>query len=102
MKKEDLIKKAAERGITIDETTAEKYVSLSDEELENINVSGGCEKPPDGSVYIEDKNRAKNCAYYDREHYVTDTCTSCRSCVVVEEFPRVGVYCTNPAPWLTK
>jgi predicted Zn-ribbon and HTH transcriptional regulator len=36
MKKEDLIKKAAERGITIDETQAEKYINLSDEELENI------------------------------------------------------------------
>jgi DNA-directed RNA polymerase subunit RPC12/RpoP len=36
MKKEDLIKKAAERGITLDETQAEKYINLSDEELENI------------------------------------------------------------------
>jgi hypothetical protein len=44
MKKDELIKKAAERGITLDETQAEKYINLSDEELENLEISGGCEK----------------------------------------------------------
>ncbi|MDR0975050.1 MAG: hypothetical protein LBL80_05110 [Ruminococcus sp.] len=41
MKKETLIKKAAERGITLTESQAEKYVSISDEELENLDISGG-------------------------------------------------------------
>ncbi|MDR0904498.1 MAG: hypothetical protein LBM59_07690 [Ruminococcus sp.] len=42
MKKEDLIKKAHERGIAIDETQADKYIALSDDELENLAVAGGC------------------------------------------------------------
>jgi DNA-directed RNA polymerase subunit RPC12/RpoP len=50
MKKEDLIKKAAERGMTITEEQAEKYVNLSDEELENLDVSGGCKEAV--TVYI--------------------------------------------------
>ncbi|MDR0987523.1 MAG: hypothetical protein LBL98_07530 [Ruminococcus sp.] len=44
MKAEDIMKKAAERGITIDAAESEKYVNLSDEELENLSVSGGCPK----------------------------------------------------------
>ncbi|MDR0987617.1 MAG: hypothetical protein LBL98_08010 [Ruminococcus sp.] len=43
MKKEDLIAKAAERGILLDEEAAKKYINLSEEELENLSVSGGCE-----------------------------------------------------------
>jgi DNA-directed RNA polymerase subunit RPC12/RpoP len=39
MKKDDLIKLAAARGITLSAAQAEKYTELSDEELENL--SGG-------------------------------------------------------------
>ncbi|MDR0904502.1 MAG: hypothetical protein LBM59_07710 [Ruminococcus sp.] len=41
MKKEDLIKKARERGITLTDEQAEKYINLSEEELENIVGGGG-------------------------------------------------------------
>jgi hypothetical protein len=75
MKKEDLMKKAAERGITLSEEQAEKYATLSDEELENIDVSGGASVcPPDnpascfGPVYgdgriLLDGNYYYHCAY---------------------------------------
>ncbi|MDR0975051.1 MAG: hypothetical protein LBL80_05115 [Ruminococcus sp.] len=39
MKKETLIKKAAERGITLTESQAEKYLALSEDEL--ANIAGG-------------------------------------------------------------
>jgi hypothetical protein len=57
MKKEDLIKKAAERGITIDETQAEKYINLSDEELENLEVSGGC----GGGTELTEEEKNRQC-----------------------------------------
>jgi hypothetical protein len=43
MVKEEIIKKAAEQGITLDETQAEYCINLSDEELEKLTVSGGAE-----------------------------------------------------------
>ncbi|MDR0987613.1 MAG: hypothetical protein LBL98_07990 [Ruminococcus sp.] len=41
MKKEELIKKAAERGFALSELQAEKLTELTDEELENLDISGG-------------------------------------------------------------
>jgi hypothetical protein len=77
MKKEELIKKAAERGITIDETTAEKYVNLSDEELENLDVSGGgCTGSPFSKV-----SRDNFCSKYVKGWDINlPTCKPCELC----------------------
>ncbi|MDR0987608.1 MAG: hypothetical protein LBL98_07965 [Ruminococcus sp.] len=41
MKKEEIIAKAFERNITINEDTAEKLTELSEEELENLAGAAG-------------------------------------------------------------
>jgi rubrerythrin len=51
MKKDDLIKLAADRGINLSEKQAEKYTELSDEELENLAGGGEIKcRINDGSV----------------------------------------------------
>ncbi|MDR0987611.1 MAG: hypothetical protein LBL98_07980 [Ruminococcus sp.] len=81
MKKEELIKKAAERGVVLDEAQAEKYTELSDEELDNLSVSGGGCGTPDGKK-IDDKTYAAKCAYFNRKNNTPITVTYC-------------IYCTN-------
>ncbi|MDR0904499.1 MAG: hypothetical protein LBM59_07695 [Ruminococcus sp.] len=66
MTKEDLIKKAAARGITLTETEAEKYLNLSDEELENI--AGG------GPDYCLEKCSQ---GITEAKFWKTSTCTNC-------------------------
>ncbi|MDR0987615.1 MAG: hypothetical protein LBL98_08000 [Ruminococcus sp.] len=48
MKKEDLIAKARERGIDLSDEQAEKYINLSEDELENI--AGGFTVYPNGGA----------------------------------------------------
>jgi hypothetical protein len=63
VKKEDIIKRAAERGITIDAETAEKYINLSEEELLNLDVSGGkCLKQAKEKMVLP--SEAQTCNYY--------------------------------------
>ncbi|MDR0975045.1 MAG: hypothetical protein LBL80_05085 [Ruminococcus sp.] len=96
MKKEDLIKKAAERGITLDEAQAEKYISLSDEELENLAVAGGgiCDKDPEpqsmadcvgtkpsGKRYIKEPWKAKDfCGHYSMSRSRSAGVSYCEQC----------------------
>ncbi|MDR0903698.1 MAG: hypothetical protein LBM59_03615 [Ruminococcus sp.] len=93
MNKESLLKKARERGITLDETQAEKYVNLSDEELENLAVSGGCGDPPADTriwgddlypstmIVINDPNRAASCCEFaqPRTGTIVRSCEDCSS-----------------------
>jgi hypothetical protein len=74
MKKYDLIKKARERGITIDETQAEKYITLSDEELANLEISGGC--GPDKDTTIDKHNCPRGVKQYYR-YKGTEACSYC-------------------------
>jgi hypothetical protein len=111
MKKEDLIKKARERGITIDETQAEKYITLSDEELANLAVSGGgCNPPqklspvPPNSVRIDYPNHGYNClGFIDKTpklDYAYRTCEFCGhsvKCYVGEL--ETALFCTNTSVW---
>jgi hypothetical protein len=101
MKKEDLIKKAAERGITIDETQAEKYINLSDEELANLEVSGGCPTP--GNVYknaVTDSD-ANGCEFFDSKSLLEkQKCSNCkRAEVSTDESNNTKIYCTCSARW---
>jgi hypothetical protein len=83
MKKSELIKKAAERGITLDETQAEKYINLSDEELENI--AGGGDNPC-----------TEKCSQGISEHYFwkTSTCNNC-----AKHFLDAGVHTCAEKGW---
>ncbi|MDR0975053.1 MAG: hypothetical protein LBL80_05125 [Ruminococcus sp.] len=100
MKKEDLIKKAAERGITLDETQAEKYINLSDEELENI-ASGG--SGPCGFKQKVDPKKAINCIYYVLCN--DGTVRTCYNCAHADSErddwagSSFTLYCTNEAAW---
>ncbi|MDR0904208.1 MAG: hypothetical protein LBM59_06210 [Ruminococcus sp.] len=60
MKKEYIIKKAAECGITMDEKTADKYVNLSEEELENLDISGGACGDGNAKTETDKTETAKN------------------------------------------
>ncbi|MDR0904496.1 MAG: hypothetical protein LBM59_07680 [Ruminococcus sp.] len=88
MKKDDLIKKARDRGIAIDETQADKYITLSDDELENLAVAGGCGE--DGKRVAP--NEAKTCAYFVRRADSTDSdpvkCNYCLHCYTKERTVR--------------
>ncbi|MDR0975046.1 MAG: hypothetical protein LBL80_05090 [Ruminococcus sp.] len=101
MKKDELIKKAAEHGITIDETQAEKYLNLSDEELANLEIAGGkCgEIPPYQSVPNE---KAATCPYYERSRdALRNACQFCKHAYSVKAyaFDTTEVKCTNQAAW---
>jgi hypothetical protein len=88
MKKEDIIKKAAERGITIDDTQAEKYIILSDEELANLEASGGCKKEFRTDEQI-DISRAASCGLFTAKSGSSGvTCTNCSK--------KGAVGCTHP------
>jgi hypothetical protein len=88
VKKEDLIKKAAERGIAIDETTAEKYIELSDEELANLEASGGCKKEFRTDEQKE-RMRAVNCSLFVAKSGSSGViCTNCSK--------KGAVGCTHP------
>ncbi|MDR0904497.1 MAG: hypothetical protein LBM59_07685 [Ruminococcus sp.] len=96
MKKEDLIKMARERGIEIDETQADKYITLSDEELENLAVAGGIDRcqPSKGSVRVEDVNKGKRCSSYSKKDDENDgTCLSCKHSERVYAYPMSYCYC---------
>ncbi|MDR0974265.1 MAG: hypothetical protein LBL80_01080 [Ruminococcus sp.] len=57
MKKEELIKKAASHGITLDDISAEKYKNLSDEELANLDISGGTNCDSDSKADNKEKEK---------------------------------------------
>ncbi|MDR0987614.1 MAG: hypothetical protein LBL98_07995 [Ruminococcus sp.] len=99
MKKEELIAKAAERGITLTESQMENYVAISDEELEN--VAGGilCGFKRE----ITDQTIAENCSFFKRwydDKRTTDflccRCENLRSDMVkgVKKY-----YCINEEAW---
>ncbi|MDR0987621.1 MAG: hypothetical protein LBL98_08030 [Ruminococcus sp.] len=69
MKKETLIKLAAERGITLNEEQAESYINLTDEELENIAGAGKYVKDL-FPIYGTEANRCNS--YKPKEYDETD------------------------------
>ncbi|MDR0975054.1 MAG: hypothetical protein LBL80_05130 [Ruminococcus sp.] len=91
MKKEDLIKKAAERGITIDETQADKYISLSDEELANLDIAGGkCARYNSNyglTVYGEE---ADGCPYFEFKGSSSEI--SCFHCANADKYENTPGY----------
>jgi hypothetical protein len=101
VKKEDLIKKAAERGIAIDETTAEKYINLSDEELANLDISGGCTGSPFSKV-TRDNYCSKGIKGWDI------TLATCKPCAISRKTspiidginPPYCVYQCNETGWI--
>jgi hypothetical protein len=103
MKKEELIKRAAERGITLDETQAEKYVNLSDEELANLEISGGAcgGEPP--AYQLVPPEYAANCPYYEKSaNPMRNSCLSCRHSYgsIFDKMTSIEqVKCTNQAAW---
>jgi hypothetical protein len=92
LKKEFIIKKAAEQGYSITEEQAEKFSTLSDEELENLNLAGGgCGDPPEDTrvfgdilepssvIVINDAARAPQ--YCDFTHSIDgNPVTNCSNC----------------------
>jgi hypothetical protein len=98
MNKEYLIKKAAEHGITLDETTAEKYTNLTDEELDNLQIAGGCgggsELP---SLNDQMEELAAKCPDYDPTYWaVNNGKTSCKYCshaMVIYDSPMSYLHC---------
>jgi hypothetical protein len=82
MNTDDLIKKAAERGIALDRETAEKYTSLSDEELANLDISGGAGDCNESKLYpIGDMiKEAENCPYFELNNtdITTRKCIRCK------------------------
>jgi hypothetical protein len=100
MKTEELIKKAAERGVTLDEATAEKYCNLSDEELANLDISGGgCKNPtPTSKRIIDNLDEAATCIHYDSTLFLTRT-GMCLDCFKYFYDPETkNHYCTYTAP----
>ncbi|MDR0903699.1 MAG: hypothetical protein LBM59_03620 [Ruminococcus sp.] len=101
MKKEELIRRAAEHGISIDETQAEKYINLSDEELENLEISGGACGDPPPPHQLFPVERAANCAYYEKTgNPLKNSCQFCKySGGTVNTDVGKVVKCTNQAAW---
>ncbi|MDR0987623.1 MAG: hypothetical protein LBL98_08040 [Ruminococcus sp.] len=100
MKKEELIKKAAERGITLNEEQAESYINLSDEELENLAVSGGCfdflikYDTPEETM----RKKAGGCSYYeDAKKMPHRSCLNCTKFFEYEAGPdhTHTIYCQH-------
>ncbi|MDR0987622.1 MAG: hypothetical protein LBL98_08035 [Ruminococcus sp.] len=77
MKKETLIKLAAERGVKLDESQADKYLELSDEDLENLEAAGGVCNFDTGYEEDEDIRRAGYCKIYAA---TAPGQVSCRTC----------------------
>jgi hypothetical protein len=98
MKKEDLIKKAAERGIAIDETQAEKYVNLSDEEL--ANIAGGGSNLCGFKHEVNGKN-ANSCRFYvpGATDSTTRSCYNCMNAVAERKGDGFVLYCTKEEAW---
>jgi hypothetical protein len=99
MKTDELIQKAAERGLTIDKETAEKYINLSDEELANLNIAGGEEDKCSEKTYAEisNLNEAERCTYFEakNENLNNKKCNRCKYMVTKSgEFGKA--YCTHP------
>ncbi|MDR0987607.1 MAG: hypothetical protein LBL98_07960 [Ruminococcus sp.] len=98
MKKEELIKKAAERGVTLTETQAEKYVAISDEELEN--VAGGLLCGFKREVTRAEQTRAETCPYFSRHYSHTTDFLCCRCNFYFDDgYPTVKHYCTKEEAW---
>ncbi|MDR0904495.1 MAG: hypothetical protein LBM59_07675 [Ruminococcus sp.] len=118
MKKEELIKKAAERGITLTDEQAEKFSVLSDEQLEGFAVSGGrvikhssisdeeLENIVGGADICGESfskpvtnERAKNCEYFDSASIFNET-RVCRACKSSSRDLETGeLFCTNKKAW---
>ncbi|MDR0904209.1 MAG: hypothetical protein LBM59_06215 [Ruminococcus sp.] len=97
MKTEDIIKKASERGIILNETAAEKYIALSDEELTNLAVAGG-KDCNDAYYVIEDlEEEAKKCLYFEpsNKNLTTRKCNRCKY-VAINPSDYSKAYCKNP------
>ncbi|MDR0904501.1 MAG: hypothetical protein LBM59_07705 [Ruminococcus sp.] len=98
MKKSDLIKKAAEQGVALTEEQAEKYVNLSDEELENLDIAGGgfCGFKKE----ITDGNKALTCRYYSvfdpkRSVQICGNCSHAR----IDSETLSSLWCTLEEAW---
>ncbi|MDR0987619.1 MAG: hypothetical protein LBL98_08020 [Ruminococcus sp.] len=97
MKKEELIAKAREKGIELSDEQAEQYITLTDEELENIAGGSGqlfCEDPPAGGVKIADKNQAQTCRYYRTQYNMARSCENCDFVKFVRTVFASDLYCT--------
>jgi hypothetical protein len=107
MKKEDLIKHAAARGITLSETQAEKYINLSDEELENIaGGTASCTEKKGFRHYVQYPKRAQVCRFFEFNNtYVgAPNCQGCKHADVESATdglgnPGVSIYCTEYDAW---
>ncbi|MDR0987610.1 MAG: hypothetical protein LBL98_07975 [Ruminococcus sp.] len=102
MKKEELIAKAHERGITLTELQAEKYIELSDEELENLEASGGELCPGNGFRKLVSGSEAVGCKFFDS---ITDNkqnihCNNCKKVSLSTTGHSVYlIYCTCEEKW---
>ncbi|MDR0975047.1 MAG: hypothetical protein LBL80_05095 [Ruminococcus sp.] len=108
MKKDDLIKRAAARGITIDESQAEKYLTLSDEELENLAIAGGtpCSEKIGFRKSVPYPKRAQVCKDYRLGNNTYFGPPNCIACTHAETAPvttqnglETAIYCTNYDAW---
>ncbi|MDR0987616.1 MAG: hypothetical protein LBL98_08005 [Ruminococcus sp.] len=107
MTKEAIIEKAAARNIILSEEAAEQYVNLSEEELENLAVSGGCgggssTEPAVSSKIIPDPvAQIKTCPFYERESYYpnkseyNNSCDSCKYKSFTVKMTGTAYYCNN-------
>jgi hypothetical protein len=102
VKKDELIKKAAERGITIDETQAEKYINLSDEQL--TAVAGGAGTPPtfgeveyeNGGVEINNPDfAAMICGEWSADPEYPSSTHNCWSCFYRVNYKPGSMTCGN-------
>ncbi|MDR0904494.1 MAG: hypothetical protein LBM59_07670 [Ruminococcus sp.] len=99
MKKDELIAKARERGIEITDEQADKYITLSDEELENLAVTGGglfCNGP---KYKLVPNEKAETCEYFDAANINNKNrlCRLCMKSVFDEETKEL--FCQNQAAW---
>jgi hypothetical protein len=108
MKKEDLIKRAREHGITLSETQAEKYINLSDEELENLAVAGGtpCTSKIGFKKHVQYPKRAQVCKYFElnNTYFGAPNCEGCKHAEVESVWdgfgnPAISIYCTEYDAW---
>lgn len=100
MKTDELIKKAAKHGLIIDAATADNYVDLSDEELENLDISGGdnkCGGDKDGAKIANLKDDAENCPHFEvaNPEFPNRKCNRCKHMVL--KGGELKGYCKHPS-----
>ncbi|MDR0975055.1 MAG: hypothetical protein LBL80_05135 [Ruminococcus sp.] len=102
MKKEELIAKAHERGITIDEAQVEKYVKLSDEELDTI-AGGAGRTPVFGEMVYDDSFALINnadiaamiCGNWHAANQMPGMKKNCWSCDFYGNYETGQIFCSN-------